>query len=303
MMRRFFKKSWFLIKETIRVFQEHDPVVYAAAIAFFTVFSLPSVLIIIVRVISAILGEQDVQHQLSHQVQSLVGTASAKEIESIIESRALEDAGALVSIIGIIFLLFSATVVFTFVQKALNSIWDVKPKPEIGFLRFLRNRLLSLSVIIILGFLMLVFLIIEAVLGIFKDFLNEFFSTYTVDIIYVANHLISLIVISFIFALIFKFLPDAKIKWKDVFIGALVTGILFNTGKFLIGLLLANTNIATAYGAAGSLAGILVWVFYSSILVLIGATFTKVYTINSGRSIRPKKHSVKIVTREIEKEK
>lgn len=300
-MSKLLKKSWLLAKDTFKLFQEHDPVVYAAAIAFFTVFSLPSLLIIIVRLIGSILGEESIRQQLSQQIQSLIGTASAEEVENIIKNRALDDAGALVSIIGVFFLLFSATVIFGFVQKALNSIWDVRPRPERGWLRFIRDRLLSLSIIIILAFLMLVFLIIEAVLGVFRDFLNDFFSDYIVNIIHVANYLASLVIISFIFALIFKFLPDAKIKWKDVAVGALVTGILFDIGKFLIGMLLSKTNIASTYGAAGSLAGILVWVFYSSILVLIGATFTKVYTVHAGRSILPKKHSVKVEVREIER--
>lgn len=302
-MRNPLKRSWFFIKETIKVFQKHDPVVYAAAIAFFTVFSLPSVLIIIVRVIGAILGEKDVTEQLSLQIQSLIGTASAQEIKKIIENRAVGGSGTLVSIVGIVFLLFSATVIFGFIQKALNAIWDVKPKPKKEILRFARDRLLSLSMIIILGFLMLVSLIIDTVLNMFKGLLNQILSSFTVDIMNVLNYLVYLVVVSFIFALIFKFLPDAKIRWKDVSIGALVTGVLFTIGKLLIGMLLANTNIATTYGAAGSLAGILVWVFYSSVLVLIGAAFTKVYTLSTGQAIRPKKHSVKVETREIEKEK
>lgn len=301
-MPKFFKRSWILIKDTVATFQEHDPVVYAAAIAFFTVFSLPSVLIIIVRVIGTILGEESVRNQLASQIEELVGTASANEISKIIENRTIEGTNLAFTIVGIIFLLFSATVIFGFIQKALNSIWDVRPKPKRGFLRFLRDRLLSLSLIIILGFLMLVFLITEAVLGVFGDFLNEYLAQYTVDIIHVANYLVSLIVVSFTFALIFKFLPDAKVRWKDVIIGALVTGVLFDIGKFLIGQLLARTSIATTYGAAGSLAGILVWVFYSSVLILIGATFTKVYTMHYGGAVRPKKHAVRVEVREIEKE-
>ncbi len=301
-MQKFFKRVWSLIRETVAAFQEYDPVVYAAAIAFFTVFSLPSVLIIIVQVIGAIWEEETVARQLSKSIHSLIGTTSAEEIQKIIQKRSVNGSNTLVSIAGIVFLLFSATVIFGFIQKALNAIWDVKPKPKREFLKFLKDRLLSLSIIIILGFLMLVSLIIDTMLNMFKELLNRVLSAFTVDIMNVLNYLVYLVVVSFIFGLIFRFLPDAKIRWKDVGVGALVTGVLFTIGKFLIGKLLANTNIATTYGAAGSLAGILVWVFYSSLLVLIGATFTKVYTIQAGRYIRPKKHSVKVEIKEIEKE-
>jgi membrane protein len=300
-MKRFFKDAWLLIRETVQKFQDQDPVVYAAAIAFFTVFSLPSVLIIIVQTIGSVLGKEEVRNQLAGQVSGLIGAASTDEIITIIQNRGWDSSSLLANIISIVFLLISATVIFGFIQKALDSIWGVKPKPEKGIIKFLEDRLLSFSLIIILGFLLLVSLVIDTVLSIFRDFLNSIFiNEYTVYIIQTASIVLSLVVISFIFALIFKFLPDAKVRWKDVSVGALVTGVLFTIGKYLIGLLLANTQIASTYGAAGSLAGILVWVFYSSVLVLIGAMFTRVYAENLGKRIEPKKHSVRVVTKEVE---
>jgi membrane protein len=299
-MAKFFKKVWLLIRETVQKFQDNDPVVYAAAIAFFTVFSLPSVLIIIVRILSSFVSKDEIQQNIAEQIESLIGPASAEEIISIIENRALQSSGILVTIVGIFFLLFSSTVIFAFLQKALNAIWGVKPKPEKGALKFAKDRLLSFSIIIVLGFLMLVSLALEAILSFARDYLEALFSSYTVYVMDVTNYFIALVVISGIFALIFKFLPDAKIRWRDVLVGAVVTGLLFSLGKFLIGLLLSNTNITSTYGAAGSLAGILVWVFYSSIIVLIGAMFTRVYAANIGKEIVPKKHSVRIETREVE---
>jgi membrane protein len=299
-MANFFKKVWLLIRETVQKFQDNDPVVYAAAIAFFTVFSLPSVLIIIVRILSSFVSKDEIQQNIAEQIESLIGPASAEEIISIIENRALQSSGILVTIVGIFFLLFSSTVIFAFLQKALNAIWGVKPKPEKGALKFAKDRLLSFSIIIVLGFLMLVSLALEAILSFARDYLEALFSSYTVYVMDVTNYFIALVVISGIFALIFKFLPDAKIRWRDVLVGAVVTGLLFSLGKFLIGLLLSNTNITSTYGAAGSLAGILVWVFYSSIIVLIGAMFTRVYAANIGKEIVPKKHSVRIETREVE---
>lgn len=303
-MPRFFKKAWVIIKKTYVEFQAHDPIVYAAAIAFFTVFSLPSVLIIIVRVMGAILGEEAVQEQLSSQIEELVGSASSSnDIKKIIDNRAIGASNWLFNAIGIVFLLFSATVVFTFTQKALNAIWDVKPKPNMGVIKFAKDKLLSLSIIIVLGLLMLAFFIIDAMLGVFRGYISEIFSTYTVDIIRFASGFSSFVVISFIFALVFKFLPDAEVHWKDVAVGALVTGILFEVGRYLISLLLSKTTLVSAYGAAGSLAGILIWVFYSSVLVLVGATFTKVYAIYLGGRIAPDKNSVRVELREVEKEK
>lgn len=301
MLSNFFKKAYLLIRETIKTFQENDPVVYAAAIAFFTVFSLPSVLIIIVRVIGDVFSVEEIQQNLANQIGDLIGPASADEIIKIIENRSYNDSGLLFGIISIVFLVFSATVIFAFLQKALNAIWNVKPKPKTSALKFARDRLLSFSMIIILGFLMLVSLALDAILSFARSFLERILSDYTVYVMEVANYFLSLIVISVIFGLIFKFLPDAKIRWRDVGVGAVVTGLLFTLGKLLIGLMLSNTNITSTYGAAGSLAGILVWVFYSSIIVLIGAMFTKVYAANIGRAITPKKHSVRVETREIEK--
>lgn len=301
MLSNFFNKSVLLVRETIKTFQANDPVVYAAAIAFFTVFSLPSVLIIIVRVMGDLFSVKEIQQNLATQIEDLIGPASAEEILNIIENRDLQSSSVLLGSISIIFLVISATVIFAFLQKALNAIWNVKPKPKAGALKFARDRLLSFSFIIILGFLMIVSLALDTILSFARSYLEIIFTDYTVYFMELANYFVSLIVISLIFALIFKFLPDAKVRWRDVGVGALFTGLLFTLGKFLIGLMLSNTNITSTYGAAGSLAGILIWVFYSSIIVLIGAMFTKVYAANIGREITPKKHSVRIETREIEK--
>jgi len=299
-MSHFFKKVWLLLKETVQKFQENDPVVYAAAIAFFTVFSLPSMLIIIVKSLGSIISTDEIQLNLANQIESLIGPASADEIIAIIDARTLGDSNIFITTVGIVFLMFSATVIFAFLQKALNAIWGVKPKPKTGILKFAKDRVISFSIIIVLSFLMLVSLALDAILSFARNYVRNLFSGFTVYIMDVANYFLSLVVIAFIFALIFKFLPDAKIRWKDVTVGAFVTGLLFTLGKFLIGLLLSNTNITTTYGAAGSLAGILVWVFYSSIIVLIGAMFTRVYAANIGKEIRPKKHSVRVETRELE---
>ena len=281
-----------LFKNAVKVFKEQDPVVYAAAIAFFTLFSLPSVLIIIVQSVGTILSKEQIQDQLAGQISQFIGSASAEEILQIIENKSWKSSSLIGNIVSIIFLFISATAVFNFIQKALNSIWNVQPVPQKVVKRFFIDRLMSFSLIIVIGFLLLVTLVIDAALRIFKDFLYTIFTQdLGVYIVEGANIIISLIIISGIFALVFKFLPDAKLKWKDVAVGSLVTGVLFTLGKFGIGFLLSQTGITTTYGAAGSLAGILVWVFYSSILVLIGAIFTRVYAEEFGQNIQPQSHA------------
>lgn len=299
-MTHFFKKAFLLLRLTIKTFQENDPVIYAAAIAFFTVFSLPPVLIIIVKVLGSFISQAQIQQNLATQMEELIDPARSAEILSIIEKRNLHDSGTLVSIISVIFLVISATVIFTIVQKALNAIWGVKPRSKTSALRFAKDRLLSFSMILLLGLMMLASLVLEALLSFANEYIQAIFSDYTVYFIETGNYFISIILISIIFTLTFKFLPDAKLRWQDAAVGALVTSILFTIGKYLISLMLSNTNITSTYGAAGSLAGILIWVFYSSIIVLIGAMFTKVYAANIGREIEPRKYSVKVVTREVE---
>jgi membrane protein len=292
-MKERFQKVYGFIKQIAQIFNEQDPVVYAGAIAFFTLFSLPSVLMIIIQSLGTVLTEDEIRNQLADQISGLIGAASTKEILTIVENRGWEYSSIIGNVVGITFLFVSATAVFNFIQKALNSIWNVKPQPKKVVKRFLIDRLLSFSLIIVIGFLLMVTLVLDAALSIFKDFLykviTEDFGVYIVE---AANVVISLLIISGIFALVFKFLPDARIKWKDVSIGALVTGALFMLGKLAIGLILSNSQITSTYGAAGSLAGILVWVFYSSILVLIGAIFTRVYAEKIGHDIQPQSHAV-----------
>ena len=277
--------------------------VYAAAIAFFTIFSLPSMLIIIVRVIGTVVDAEKIRGELGTQIESLVGATTADQVNNIIENANKMENNLLLNIIGIFFIFISATAIFNFIQKALNSIWGVKPKPEKEFLKFLKDRLLSFSLIIVLGFMMLVSLVIDAVLGVFKEFINQLLSGFTYYIMIILNYVITLGVVMVIFGLIFKFLPDVNIRWRDVSVGALVTAILFSIGKALFSLVLSQTDIASTYGAAGSLAAILFWVFYSSIILLIGASFTQVYASNIGRNIRPSRHAVKVEVQEVEIDK
>jgi membrane protein len=302
-MNRFFITIWALIKGTFDRSKIGDPVLHAAAIAFFTIFSLPPTLIIVVAFAGKFYGEKAVQGEIAEQISDMVGPESATQIQDILEQNA--NAGPtnmLFSIIGIVTLLFSATVVFTFIKKAINSIWGVKPKPHKNFVKFFVDRLISFSLIILLGLFLLFSLVIDAALILLHDYLEKVLSDIHMDLMHVVNYSLSIVVVTIIFAVMFKFLPDAKVKWRDVWMGAIVTAVLFKFGTYLIGIILRETELASAYGATGSLAALLLWVFYSTIIMLVGAEFTYIYSKMKGRLIRPRKHAVNVEVREIEYE-
>ncbi len=302
-MKQFFKTTKKITSGVYQDFTTNDPVVYSAAIAFFTIFSLPSILFIIVSLLEQIprIEEGAIQSTLSGEIDDLMGDKASEQIETIMQAAMLSEQGFLNTITSIIILFISATAVFNFIQQGLNNIWEVKSKPKKGFLKFLKDRALSFSLIVVLGFLMLVFLIKDAVFGFFQQLIDNVVSELTSEIMTIANFVLSFGVTMLIFALLFKILPDAKIKWRDAWVGSFATAILFTIGKYVIGILLNNMKVTNAYDAAGSLVGILMWVFYSSIIVMIGGIFTKVYAYRYGKEIRPTSTSVRIEKKEIEK--
>lgn len=289
-----------LIKEIFTRFIEDNPMLYAASIAFYTIFSLPATLLIIITVAGRFFAREAVTGELYTQIRDFIGAKGALEIQRIIENASQSTSGVIATIIGVATLLFSATTVFISIQRALNAIWKVKPEPQRGYIKFIVDRTLSFVLVIILGFLMMVSLMLDALLAFFKDFLSIIFSGITYYVMEIINFSISFVVIAFVFAMMFKFLPDAKVKWSDVRIGALVTTILFILGKFLIRLYLSTSNFESTYGAAGSFVVILMWVYYSSVILLIGAEFTQAYAKSKGRAILPSKNAIKIEVKEIE---
>lgn len=275
---------------------------YSASIAFYTIFSLPAILIIMVTVAGSAYEQQDVQGSLMEQIETLIGTESAKEVKLILENAKGTATSTVAKIVGIATLLFSATTVFVSMQNALNKIWGIRPKPEREILKFIVNRLLSLAMVISIGFLLLVSLVIDTLIIVFRDFIAEYLTGIAFELVAMANIAFSLLIITLIFAMIFKILPDAKIMWRSVWVGAFVTTLLFVLGKYLIGLYLGTSSIGSAYGAAGSLVLLLIWVYYSSLIVLFGAEFTFVYSREMGHRIRPDKNAVIVKVKEVEQE-
>jgi membrane protein len=298
-MQRFLPTSWTILKKTSIQFFRGDSFSYAASIAFSTIFSLPSILIIALS-IGTTFYERDIVHtELMNQIGSLIGKDSALEIEKIIQNAAFDMSSFLARAIGIGTLIFSATTVFMALQSSLNSMWGIKSKPQKSWLKFIINRLLSFAMVISFGFVLLVSLVIDTILVIFQNIVSRFLDGVTTYILQGINMAISFAIIISIFALMFKVLPDVKIRWRDVWVGASITALLFTVGKYLIGFYLGNSPINSAYGAAGSLVIILVWVYYSTVIFLYGAELTAVYAAESGRPLEPYTHAVRFKIVEI----
>ena len=301
-MKRFFSMTWAIVKKTFVNFYNDDSMSYASSIAFYTIFSMPAILIIALSIGTTFYERNVVQEELINQVEQLIGMNSEKEITEIISNARFDSESAFAKTVGIITLIFSATTVFASLQTSLNKIWGFKPKPGRDIVKFIVNRLLSLAMVAVMGFLLLVSLVLDAALAIFQGILSKVMEGFTLHILNGINMMISFTIITVIFGLIFKVLPDADVKWRDVWVGAIVTTILFTIGKFLIGFYLGNSSFGSAYGAAGSLVIILLWIYYSTIIVLFGAELTSVYTEEIGDRIKPSETAVKVQHVEIEKD-
>ena len=282
-----------LLKEAFVEWQEDKVTLLAAALAYYTVFSITPLLVIAIAIAGSVFGQDAARGEIIGQLNSLVGEQGAQIIETGLANADQPKISSIASIISVIVLLVGASGVFAQLQEALNTVWDVKAKPRKGkgsIWEFIRKRLLSFGMVLAIGFLLLVSLITSAMLsGIGKLQIN-LLPGFT-PIWQLLNFGVSFGFISLLFALIYKYLPDVKIRWKDVWVGAIITALLFTIGKFLIGLYLGHGSLGSAYGAAGSLIVFLAWVFYSAQILLFGAEFTQVYARKYGQKIRPDSHA------------
>ena len=302
-MHKFYLDTWSLTKKTVSSFMEDDSFSYAGSIAFSTIFSLPAILLITLSIGSTFYEQKAVQQQLIDQIGGLIGMKNTLEIEKILSNASMDMSSTLAHVIGIWTLIFSATTVFVALQSSLNNMWGIKPKPQKGLLKYIINRLLSFAMVASFGFILLISLIADAILFAFQKLVLHYFDGLGSVILFALNLVISLGIITIVFALLFKVLPDAKIRWRDVWVGAFITTLLFTIGKYLIGLYLGNSSITSAYGAAGSIVIILIWVYYSTVIFLFGAEFTSVHAAESGRPIEPSEHAVRFVITEIPNKK
>jgi len=288
------KGGWELLKITFTEWTNDDAFELSAALAFYTIFSIAPVLLIAVGVASFFLAPDTATDQIVGEMENMIGVQGANAVRQLIESSRGFGKGAWAVGVGIVTLVTGATAVFGELQSALNRIWDVQAKPDRGVITsFIVDRLRSFSIAVGVGFLLLVSLVISALISALQTYMNNWLPGIP-WVWQTANVVSSFFVIAVLFAMIYKFLPDAVISWKDVSIGAAVTAVLFTGGKYAIGIYLGRTATASAYGAAGSLVVLLFWVYYSALISFLGAEFTQVYARRYGPGIQPQRHAVRI---------
>jgi len=298
----FFSNVWIVLRDSFNGFMDDRCLKLSAALAYYTVFSLAPLLVLIISVLSIFYGQEAVQGQIFSQLNGLLGNDAAKQIQDMLKSVELSGKTNVALGISIATLLFGATSIFVEIQDSVNMIWRVKAKPEKGWLKLIKDRLLSSSLILSLGFLLLVSLLINGLILAMSDILTRYVPGIGLLLVEALNFTVSTIIITALFATIFKVLPDAKIAWKDVRWGALFTALLFMLGRYLIGLYIGTTGTSSTYGAAGSLIVILTWIYYTAAILYFGAEFTQAYANHFGIRIEPAEHAVYVEQQERERD-
>jgi len=299
------KKTWKFIKNLFTDFFDSNVMKLSGSLAFFTVFSLPGLLIIIIWFSNLFYGRQVVEDTVYKQIEGFIGHDAALNIQQTIHNATQAAGSNFATIVGIASLVIGATSVFGEIQDSINLIWKLKARPRKGLaiLKLVFNRLLSFSMIITLGFILLVSLVLNGAMDILLDRLTQRFPELTVILVYIINLILTFLISTFIFGAIFKVLPDARVDWKHVKVGAAVTAFLFLVGKFLISYYLGHSRMTSAYGAAGSVIVVLMWVYYSAAILYFGAVFTRVYAIHTGSAIYPNSYAVWVKQVEVESQK
>lgn len=283
-----------LIKTTYKEWNAKDPFRESAVIAYYTIFSLPGLLMVIITLAGYFFGRDTVNSEIITQIKSTMGGDTAKQVQTIIDAASESKHTVWGTIIGIITIVIGATGVFAQMQKSLNNIWGVKPVPgKSGIWKYIRARIFSFGLIVSLAFILMVSLFVSTAITALGDWIVAHFSESLLVVLQVLNFVISLAILMVLFAFMFSFLPDAKIKWKHVWVGAALTALLFELGKFALEIFFGEADPGSGYGAAGSVIIILMWTSYSSMIVFFGAEFTRAYTIKKEGMVKPENFAVK----------
>ncbi|WP_324674502.1 YihY/virulence factor BrkB family protein [Hymenobacter sp. GOD-10R] len=288
-----------ILKASASEFSNNNSFRHSAALSYYTIFSLPPLLLIVITIASAIYGNEAVTGQVYGQLKGFVGAESAQFMQESIAKFTLQQRGGIATAIGVGTLIFTATTFFVTLQESINDIWNLKAKPRNGIVQFLRDRVLSFGLILSVALLLLTSFVISAVLQVFTNYLEHVWQDAGIVAVKLVDFSISLAVTTTLFAMIYRFLPDAVIRWRDVWIGAFITAALFVLGKYLIAFYISYANPGSAFGAAGSAIVLLVWVNYSSLIIFFGAEFTQEFADAFGQKVQPKAHAVRIETREV----
>ena len=298
------KSGFGLLKETFVEWKEDDALELGAALAYYTIFSLAPMLLVVISIVGLIYGREAVQGQIVGQIQGLVGRQGAEAVQTILANAGRnQGTGIWATVVGLVTILFGATGVFVQLQSSLNRVWDVQVKKDLGVVKGLvKARIAAFGMLLGIGFLLLVSLIVSTVVAAAGAYANRLFPGAEV-LIKILSFALSFGLATVLFAMIYRFLPDVKIQWRDVWFGAAVTALLFAVGKYLIGLYLGNSSVASTYGAAGSLVVLLLWVYYSTQILFFGAELTQAWARRQGSHIQPSKDAVPIDNITVRKDK
>jgi membrane protein len=290
---KLFRNAWALIKQTFTEWSNDKAPRLGAALSYYTIFALAPLLLVVIAVAGLVFGREAAQGQLLAQISGIVGTDAGQAIQSMIAKAGARGGGVLATLVGIVTLGVGATGVVIELQDALNTVWKVVAKPGRGIKGLIRDRLLSVAVVIGFGFLLIVSLVASAGLAAAGNIVHGWVPGWVV-VGYLLNYGLSIGVIGVMLAMMFKFLPDVKMAWRDVWVGAAATSVLFHLGKYLIGLYVGRASVASSFGAAGSLAILLVWIYYTSQLILLGAEFTRVFANRFGSHVVPSQNAMAV---------
>lgn len=292
-MKRYFKTALELAKQTFKEYSADKAPRLGAALSYYTVFSLAPVLILVISIAGLAFGKEAAQGRIVSELQGVLGPEGAEGVQTMLAKANDTGSGIVSTVVGFLMLLVGATGVLIELQGAINTVWKVAPKPGGGIKELIRERLLSFGLILSFGFILLVSLVVSALLAGLGGMMSKIIPGWVI-FGYLLNYAVALGVMTALIAMIYKILPDVKIAWRDVWVGALVTSVLFQIGKFAIGLYIGKASVGSPFGAAGSLAVLLVWVYYSSQIILLGAEFTRVSALRRGARIEPTPHAVRI---------
>lgn len=297
----FFKRAITILKNTWTIFSNVNGLKFSASLAYYTIFSIAPLLMLVISLVALFLGDKAIEGEIYQPMEELIGRESALQLQNMIKNLSLnsDNIGSLV--ISIFTLLLGATSVFGDMQHSINQIWNIKPKPKKGWVKMIKDRLLSGSLILSLSFLLIVSFVVNSMVVLLLDQFTNLISVETVYLAMIADYVINFLVISVLFSIIFKFLPDVEIKWKEVRNGALFTSLLFMVGRFIISYYINYSVKASTYGAAGSIIIILVWVYYSAAILYLGASFTRANAEYRGVKIFPSDFAVIVEQKEIER--
>ena len=287
-----------LMRLAVQEFNGDNGLKLSASLSYYTLFSMAPMLLIVIAISSILLGKEAAEGYLYRQFEGLIGKLGALQLQEMISNVQISGDTPWVTLVGVVTFFLGVTGVFIEIQDSINTIWSIRAKPKRSWVRFIMTRLVSFSMVIGIGFLLMVSLVLSAMLSMMNDWINAHIGS-VAWLAFIISTVITTGVVLLLFAVIFKVLPDAELKWCDVLIGAFFTAVLFLTGQYLINFYLSHSNIVSVYGAAGAVVLIILWVYYSAIILYFGAEFTKVYANEYGGKIRPSPFAVFVERKEI----